>query len=203
MPIKINSFKIILISVLEFIFFGRVLEIIFSLYEHYIMYRVKQVWGRVHLRKVKMKGRNIQLIGYSRFLNPENLIIGNDVSIGYGCFFFCKGGLEIGDGTILSRNITIYTGNHNFHSDVIPFDQNYIYKKVIIGKGVWVGMGVSILPGVKIGDGAIIGMGTVVSKDVPDGAIVVGSGQRIVNQNFRKDLTQSILSGNYHNSIYR
>ena len=32
---------------------------------------------------------------------------------------------------------------------------------------------------VKIGEGAIIGMNTVVSKDVPEGAIVVGSSQRI------------------------
>jgi acetyltransferase-like isoleucine patch superfamily enzyme len=37
-----------------------------------------------------------------------------------------------------------------------------------------------ITPGVKIGDGAVIGMGTIVSKDIPNGAIVVGSQQRII-----------------------
>jgi maltose O-acetyltransferase len=39
---------------------------------------------------------------------------------------------------------------------------------------VWIGRNVNILPGVTIGKNAIVGMAAVVTKDVPEGAIVVG-----------------------------
>lgn len=37
-----------------------------------------------------------------------------------------------------------------------------------------IGSGAVILPGVTIGEGAVVGAGAVVTKDVPDGATVVG-----------------------------
>lgn len=149
-------------------------------YEKWFMYRIKDVWGKVHLKNIKNKGKNVNIAGYSRFLNSENLILGNNVRIGYNCFFFCKGGIEIGDNTILSRNITIYSSNHNYLGEAIPYDNTHINKPVKIGKGVWIGMGVMITPGVEIGDGAIIGMGTIVSKNIKAGEIVVGYGQKTV-----------------------
>src|SRR5690606_24406213 len=74
----------------------------------------------------------------------------------------------------------IYSSNHNYKGTMVPYDDTHINKPVIIGAGVWIGMNVMITPGVKIGDGAIIGMGSVISKDVREGAIVVGSSQRVV-----------------------
>ncbi len=159
-------------------------NIIFSpllyIYERWFMYRIKAAWGKVHLHKIKNKGTNVNIVGYSRFLDPENLSLGNNVRIGYNCFFYCKGGITIGDNTILSRDITIYSSNHNYLGNAIPYDNTHIHKPVKIGKGVWIGIGVMITPGVEIGDGAIIGMGTVVSKNVKAGEIVVGSGQKTV-----------------------
>ena len=144
------------------------------------MYRIKAAWGEVHLHNIKNKGENVKVVGYSRFLNPENLVLGSNVRIGYGCFFYCKGGIEIRDNTIISRNVTIYSSNHDYQGDAIPYDNNYIHKPVKIGKGVWIGMGVMITPGVEIGDGAIIGMGAVISKNINAGEIVVGSEQKVV-----------------------
>ncbi len=151
-------------------------------YERWIMYRIKAAWGKVHLKNIPNKGTNVKIIGYSRFLDPNNLILGSNIRIGYNCFFFCKGGIEIGDNTILSRNITIYSSNHNYLGESIPYDNTHINKPVKIGKGVWIGMGAMITPGVEIGDGAIIGMGTVVSKNVGAGEIVVGSGQKLISK---------------------
>ena len=115
------------------------------------------------------------------FLNPENLTLGNNIRIGYGCFFYCKGGIEIGDNSILSRDIIIYSSNHDYQGKAVPYDNKYNHKPVKIGKGVWIGMGVMITPGVEIGDGAIIGMGTVVSKNIDSGDIVVGAEQKVVS----------------------
>lgn len=45
---------------------------------------------------------------------------------------------------------------------------------VTIGEGTLVGIGAAVLPGITIGRGATIGAGAVVTRDVPDGALVVG-----------------------------
>jgi len=49
-----------------------------------------------------------------------------------------------------------------------------------IGDGVFVGTNATILPRVKIGDWATIGAGAVVTRDVPQGAVVVGNPGRIL-----------------------
>ena len=161
--------------------FKLILPPFFYFYEKHVMYRVKMAWGVANLRRIKNKGSNVKVMGYTRFLNPENIVLGDNVRIGYGCFLFGLGGIEIGDNSILSRNITIYSSNHDYNGQMIPYSNENIHKPVKIGKGVWIGMGVSITPGVVIGDGAIIGMGTVISKNVLDGEIIVGSGQRKIS----------------------
>jgi acetyltransferase-like isoleucine patch superfamily enzyme len=170
-------------------FFNNILPVFLNIYEKWFMYRIRASWGKVHLNKIKNKGINVNIVGYSRFLDPDNLILGDNVRIGYNCFFFCKGGIEIGSNTILSRNIIIYSSNHNYLGNAIPYDNTHIHKPVKIGNGVWIGMGVIITPGVEIGDGAIIGMGTVVSKNINAGEIVVGTGQRTVSN---RDMTSFV-----------
>ena len=126
-------------------------------------------------------GENVKFLGKGTVFNPEKLIIGNNCRIGNNFFIHAKGSVFIGDGTIISRNVCIYSCNHDFKSDAyIPYDKNYLEKKVTIGKAVWIGMNVNITPGVSIGDGAIIGMGSTISKNVPNNAIVVSGSQRIV-----------------------
>lgn len=49
---------------------------------------------------------------------------------------------------------------------------------VELGDSVYIGANATILPGIKVGHGAIIGAGAVVTKDVVNGAIVVGSPAR-------------------------
>ena len=46
---------------------------------------------------------------------------------------------------------------------------------VVLGDDVWLGANVTILPGVTIGDGAVVGASSTVTKDVPAGAVVVGT----------------------------
>lgn len=45
---------------------------------------------------------------------------------------------------------------------------------VTIGERTLVGLGSRVLPGVAVGSGCVIGAGAVVTRDVPDGAMVVG-----------------------------
>ncbi len=163
--------------------------------------RLMHLCGEIIIRQIKNRGSNVKINGDMRLYSPDNLKLGNGVYIGEDCFFFCEGGVTIGDNTQISRFVTIYSGNHNFEGDAIPYDDTYVFKPVVIGKSVWIGMNVCILPGVTIGDGAIIGMGTVVSKDVPEGAVVVSNQQRIVKyrnmQKFRELERQGKFFCNY------
>lgn len=124
-------------------------------------------------------GTDIIFKGSGTLFHVENISIADHVHIGENYFLMGIGGIEIGEGTILSRNVVLHSGNHDFKKgDFIPYNSNYIRKKITIGKGVWIGQNVNVLPGVSIGDGAIIGMGTTVAKDVAPFEIIVGQSQR-------------------------
>ncbi len=49
-----------------------------------------------------------------------------------------------------------------------------------VGSGTLLGIGSRILPGVRVGRGCIVGAGATVTRDVPDGATVVGVPARVV-----------------------
>lgn len=73
--------------------------------------------------------------------------------------------------------------NNDEHLKMHPNDRPMFSKgKIIIGNNVWIGEKASIMAGVTIGDSAIIGANSVVTKDVPAGAIAVGSPAKIIQK---------------------
>ncbi len=108
-------------------------------------------------------------------LGRGKAVIGTNVHIGSGAFIRADGGLYIGDNTIISRNLLLYTVNHRYEGALLPFDSAFEDRPVRIGPNVWIGMNVVICPGTEIGEGAIIGMGTTVYGTIPP-LSVVGSG---------------------------
>lgn len=107
----------------------------------------------------------------------KNTRLGKRVFINSGCRFQDQGGITIGDDCLIGHNAVIATLNH----DVDPRHRADMHPApVVIGRGVWLGANVTILPGVTIGDDAVIGAASVVTKDVPAGAIMVGSPARVV-----------------------
>ena len=102
------------------------------------------------------------------------------MQIGANSRLYADGGIEIGDHTHIGPGLVVYSINHNIYGKRLPYDGSDKYEKVSIGRNVWIGADVRITPGVSIGEGAVVGMGTVVSKDVPELAVVVGQGYRII-----------------------
>jgi acetyltransferase-like isoleucine patch superfamily enzyme len=117
-------------------------------------------------------GTNVYFNGNIHISDPLCVVIGNNVHVGAGCYWHTDGGLIIGDNTHISRNVTIYTSDHNYEGQCLPYDNSRVYKQVTVERNVWIGMSVSITPGVTIGEGAIIGIGAVVTKDVAAHSIV-------------------------------
>jgi acetyltransferase-like isoleucine patch superfamily enzyme len=152
-----------------------------SFQNHYIWLE-KQYYTEAIRKKLKYCGTGVKINGRITVTDPEFCVLGNNVHIGGNCYFSTIGGLTIGDNTHISRNVSIYTNNHNYQGDVLPYDNTNIYKSVFIGKNVWIGMNVNIVPGVSIGDGAIIGMGTTVTVNIPALAIVGSPPLRVIKQ---------------------
>ena len=90
--------------------------------------------------------------------------------------------MSIGDNTHISRNLVLYTCNHQYAGERLPYDEQVVLKPVEIGRNVWIGMNVCIAPGARIGDGAIVGMGAVVSGVVEPMAIVASQPLRQIGQ---------------------
>lgn len=100
-----------------------------------------------------------------------NITIGKNVFLNTGCSFQDRGGIRIGDGTMIGMNVAIVTLNHGLdletRSTTFP-------SPVVIGKNVWIGTNATILPGVTIGDNSVVAAGAVVTKDVTENTVVAG-----------------------------
>lgn len=112
---------------------------------------------------------------YSDF--GRNITLGKRVFINSGCRFQDQGGITIGDDCLVGHNAVLATLNHDLdparRADMHP-------APITIGRNVWIGANATVLPGVTIGDDAVVGAGSVVTKDVPPGAVVVGTPARVV-----------------------
>ncbi|MDR4938368.1 DapH/DapD/GlmU-related protein [Rossellomorea marisflavi] len=107
----------------------------------------------------------------------KNISIGKDVFFNTGCSFQDRGGIHIGDGSLIGMNVNIATLNHGL--DMKTRNTTYA-SPVTIGKSVWIGSGATILPGVTIGDRAVVAAGAVVTKDVPERTVVAGVPAKVV-----------------------
>jgi len=106
---------------------------------------------------------------------PQNVEIGDRVSINRNTIISAKEKVKIGNDVLIGPNVLINSGNHNFNRRDIPINkQGHTLAPIIIHDDVWIGGGVIILAGVTIGQGAVIAAGAVVTKDVEPYTIVGG-----------------------------
>ena len=109
----------------------------------------------------------------------KNITIGKNVFFNTGCSFQDRGGISIGDGSMIGMNVTIATLNHGISLET----RNTTYPfPVIIGENVWIGSSATILPGVTIGDNSIVAAGAVVTKNVPEDTIVAGVPAKVIKK---------------------
>lgn len=109
----------------------------------------------------------------------KNITIGKNVFFNTGCSFQDRGGIRIGDGSLIGMNVTIATLNHGLSIET----RNGTYPSpVVIGENVWIGSSATILPGVTIGDNAVVAAGAVVTKDVPKNTVVAGVPAKVIKK---------------------
>ena len=156
-----------------------ILEIMSFLKIDYIISSIIKIPDSLSNFRYQKKYETCRFYGKNNFNNINNLKIGKFTCL-KDTYIEASGGVEIGSYVHGAINLVIWSSNHIYDGNMIPFNYDYIYKKVVIEDFVWIGEGVKILPGVKIGEGAIIGMGAVVCKDIPPYAIAAGNPAQII-----------------------
>jgi sugar O-acyltransferase (sialic acid O-acetyltransferase NeuD family) len=87
-------------------------------------------------------------------------------------------------GTCTTVTIAAYIGHDVVIKDNVEIGPRAaIASFVTVNSNTYIGINATILPGLTIGSNVIIGAGSVVTKDVPDGVVVVGNPARILKEN--------------------
>ncbi len=108
-----------------------------------------------------------------------NIFIGEGVFLNFNCVLLDVAPIHIGDGCQIGPGVQIYAADHPREAAVRAQGLEN-GRPVRIGKNVWIGGAAILLPSITVGDNAIIGAGSVVTRDVPDGATIVGNPARQV-----------------------
>ncbi len=111
-----------------------------------------------------------------------SLQIGERTGVQAGCQFSATlAPISIGRRVQIAPTCAFYPYDHGMTPSVPMIDQPLTSRgPIIVEDDVWLGYGVVVLSGVRIGAGAVVGAGSVVTRDLPAGAIAVGSPARVV-----------------------
>jgi acetyltransferase-like isoleucine patch superfamily enzyme len=119
----------------------------------------------------------------ARFVFMRNIRLGRGVLVNSNTYIYGRGGVEIGDKTLVSPGCSIVAGDHEFQSGEAIMDcPSKEGQKIVIGRDVWIGANCVVTGGVTIGDGAVIGAGAVVTRDVEPYSINVGVPARKIGE---------------------
>jgi len=105
-----------------------------------------------------------------RFDAKGGLVLGERSVINRGCRVDTRSEVVIGDDVSISEEVHLITNSHRMDS---PKFEGY-GKSIVINDLVFVGPRAILLPGVKVGKGALVGAGAVVTKCVERFTMVAG-----------------------------
>ena len=169
----------------------------------------------IHIRRWYYGGQFAQCFFSSlsvgcKITAPENISLGNMVSIMHNCCLYAhdngkinigdrvsinsnvilgaanNGEIYIGNDVLIGPNVVIRASNHRYGLKSIPINkQGYTGGKIIIEDDVWIGANVVVLPNVLVGKGAVIGAGAVVNRDIPPYAMAGGVPAKVIRESCR------------------
>lgn len=135
-------------------------------------------------KRLKSVGSNIRIHMGCRLVNPQNLVVGNNVHFGVDSYLQAGGGISIGDFTEMGPGVKIWSQNHIYDDpDKNIEGAGYELKPVQIGNNVWIGASAFIMPGTIIEDGCVISACSVVGAKVwPMNSIISGNPARKIGE---------------------
>ena len=111
-------------------------------------------------------GRNVRISSSARFFGGGDLVIGDDVWIGSGCFIHpvLKATIKIGNCCDIGPEVMILTGSHEIGVSGLHVASKGTSANVEIGDGCWLGARSTILPGVELSRKTLVAAGSMVTK---------------------------------------
>ena len=146
-------------------------------------------------RRAKRVGKGLRCRGPVRVTRRTEL--GDHVHLN-GAFFYGGGVVKIGNWCHAGEGLKVFTRNHNYKGEAIPYDNTFVHKPVTIGDCVWIGAFVILLPGTTIGDGAIIQAGSVVHGEIPPMAIAGGNPAKVFAWRDKEHYDALFTAGRFH-----
>lgn len=119
----------------------------------------------------------------------ENIFVGRNCFMNYGCTLLDVAPIMLEDGVMLGANVTLATPLHPYLADerriqAYPdgvHDLEYA-KPITIKRNAWISSGAIVSGGVTIGENAIVAAGAVVTRDVPPNTIVGGVPAKVIRE---------------------
>lgn len=119
-------------------------------------------------------GPRATLQGGVRFFHVGRLEVGEGTLVNRGVTLDNRGGIRIGREVSIAHDARIYTMGHDIHHPEFPT----LARPVRIDDHAVLFAGAMVMPGVHIGAGAVVMAGAVVTRSVPPGRVVGGNPAR-------------------------
>jgi acetyltransferase-like isoleucine patch superfamily enzyme len=132
-------------------------------------------------------GDNTFINAGTSIISKENIKIGNNVTIAWGCTLYDHNSHSL-DYRERQKDITRQNDDYkNGRSFIHSKDWSVVKSKpIVIEDNVWIGFDSVILSGVTIGEGAIVGARSVVRENVEPWTVVIGNPavavKRLINE---------------------
>ena len=138
-------------------------------------------------------GGHSNIVGRSSGTMVPELIVGDNVDLGWGASISVGRQIRIGNNVRLAAQVFL-AGFAGHPLDAAarargePDTEDQV-GDIVLEDDVWLGTGASVLAGVTIGRGTIVGTGSVVTKDLPPFVLAGGAPARVIRQLERKEGT--------------
>jgi acetyltransferase-like isoleucine patch superfamily enzyme len=160
---------------------------------------IKEILRRLYyfntFRRLKSKGKKIQLSKGGSISRPSELSIGSNVFIGKG-FVISARDMVIGNNIMIGPYLLAECDDHVFDEVGKTMYETRTKRTkagITIENDVWVGGQVTILKGVTISEGCIIGAGSIVTKSTVPYTINFGNPCKPFKTRFsRKELKEHL-----------
>ncbi|WP_169780743.1 acyltransferase [Croceibacterium atlanticum] len=77
------------------------------------------------------------------------------------CLLDARGGIEIGENTLVGPRVSFLTATHPVMPDT-PRAGPVVYESITVGSNAWIGAAATLLPGCEVGDGCVVAAGSIV-----------------------------------------
>lgn len=155
--------------------------------------------ANVHSLKFSSKGEGVVLEKNLHFAFEENITLGDYVYLGQGTALYGRGGIDIGNYSIISSEVILLSSIHNYlEAELLPYDQKELVSPIVIGRCCWIGIRVIVLPGVMLEEGCIVGAGAVVTKSFAKGSIIAGNPAKLIKYRNLDQYEDLLLQQKYY-----